>query len=309
MDVHLRELRYFTAVAEQLHFGRAAELLFVSQPALSKQIRALEQRLRVRLFVRDRRTVRLTAAGAALLPWARSVLGTWAEAETALAAAAAETAATLVIGINTGLGRGLLPAVRARFAESAPDADLRLRQIGWSDVTGGLAGPVGEGCDAAFVWLPLAEPDRYRWLTVAVEQRSVLLPAAHPLAAAESVAFEQLLDEPFLALPASAGVNREFWLGTGSRGGRPPVIGAEIASTDETREALAAGLGVCLVAAGNVPLFRGDENIAIRPVTGVAPAELVLAWRRDDRRPLLGTLIAAVRAVVGSTLDVERPGP
>src|SRR3954468_7194929 len=104
MDVHLRELRYFVAVAEQLHFGRAAEQLFVSQPALSKQIRALELRLRVKLFERDRRTVRLTAAGSALLPGAREVLATWQRAEQQLAALTVAAGATLVVGISTGLG-------------------------------------------------------------------------------------------------------------------------------------------------------------------------------------------------------------
>src|SRR4051794_373764 len=104
MDVHLRELRYFVAVADQLHFGRAAEQLFVSQPALSKQIRALELRLRVKLFERDRRTVRLTVAGSALLPGAREVLATWQRAEQQLATVS--TGATLVVGISTGLGRG-----------------------------------------------------------------------------------------------------------------------------------------------------------------------------------------------------------
>ncbi|GAB3754690.1 LysR family transcriptional regulator [Microlunatus parietis] len=304
MDVHLRELRSFVAVAEHLHFGRAAEALYVSQPALSKQIRALEGQLRVRLFERDRRTVRLTAAGTALLPQIRNVLAAWADAEAELAATAAETAATLVVGISTGLGRGLLPAIRARFADAAPTATLQLRQIGWADTTGGLTGPAEEGCDAAFVWLPLAEPERYDWITVATEQRLVLLPAGHRLAGAEAIPFESLLDEPFLALPAAAGVNRDFWLATESRGGRPPVIGAEIASTDETREALGAGLGVCLVAAGNVPLFRGDD-IAVRPVTGVPPSELVLAWRRGDRRPLLRTLIEATGAGVGPA-DVRK---
>src|SRR5918997_3592009 len=125
MDVHLRELRYFVAVAEHLHFTRAAEALFVSQPALSKQIRTLESRLRIPLFERDRRTVRLTSAGQALLPGARAVLAAWRDAHAAAAATSTQAAATLVVGMSTGLGRGLLPAVRARFAEVAPAARLQ----------------------------------------------------------------------------------------------------------------------------------------------------------------------------------------
>ena len=287
MDVHGRELRYFVAVAEHLHFTRAAEALFVSQPALSKQVRALEQRLRTPLFTRDRRSVALTPAGAALLPHARAVLAAWEGAESALAAAAAEQDAALEVGISTGLGRGLLPAVRAR---------LRVRQVPWGDPTGGL-GATDEGTDAAFVWLPLPAPDRYAWTAVLTEPRLLALPADHRLAGADAVDFADLLDEPFLALPPAAGALRDFWLALDARAGRPPVIGAEVAGTDETVEALQAGLGVCLLARGNAPLIA-REGVVVRPVLGVGPSELVLAWRRGDDRPLLRALRTAVRRAV-----------
>jgi DNA-binding transcriptional LysR family regulator len=294
MDVHLRDLRYFVAVAERLHFGRAAEALFVSQPALSKQIRALESQLRVVLFDRDRRAVRLTEAGAALLPVARTLLEQWQHGQARLADVAAEAQATLVVGMSTGLGRGLLPAVRARFAGAAPGARLQMRQVTWDDPTGGLA-DVDAGTDAAFVWLPLPDPQRYRWITVATEPRRLLLPARHPVAAREVVAFADLLDEPFLALPASSGALRDYWLALDARDGHPVVVGAEIASTDETVEALTAGLGLCLIAAGNAELYRHD-GVAVRDVTGVSPSELVLAWRRGDARPLLRAFIEATQA-------------
>ena len=87
MDVHLRDLRYFVAVAQQLHFTRAAETLYVSQPALSKQIRALERQLRVTLFERDHGTVRLTRAGTELLPHAERMVASWESAKSALSKA------------------------------------------------------------------------------------------------------------------------------------------------------------------------------------------------------------------------------
>ena len=93
-DVHVRDLRYFLAVAEELHFTRAAERLYVSQPALSKQIRALERQLGVELLRRDPRGVLLTEAGQALLPHARQVLAAWAAAAVAIAASAASQAAS-----------------------------------------------------------------------------------------------------------------------------------------------------------------------------------------------------------------------
>lgn len=218
------------------------------------------------------------------------MLAAWAEAEKSLAT----TAATFVVDRSTGLGRGLLPAARARLAERAPHARLTVRQVPWDDPTGGLS---TVDTDAAFVWLPLPDPAPYRWTEVATEPRMVALPSGHRLAAHEVIDFADLLDEPFLALPTASGALRDFWLAVDARDGRPPVIGAEITTTEETVEALTSGLGVCLVAAGNVPLVD-QAGVAVRPLRGVAPSRLVLAWRRDDERPLLAHLRAAVSATL-----------
>ncbi|QOV35860.1 LysR family transcriptional regulator [Streptomyces ferrugineus] len=293
IDVHVRDLRYFVAVAEELHFTRAAERLYVSQPALSKQVRALERQVGAELFRRDPRGVALTEAGAALLPHARRVLDAWSQGVGALAAARG----TLVVGMSTSPGRGgLLPAIRSRFTAAHPDTVLRLRQVSWEDPTAGLA---DGAADVAFVWLPLPEADRYGWTVVAEEARLVALPERHPLASRPEVDFADLLDEPFLALPASAGPLRDYWLALEERGGRPPRIGAEIASTEETYEALVAGLGVCLVATGNAPLISLG-GVVTRPVRGLSPSRYALAWRREDgRRPLVRAYAQACRRATG----------
>ena len=294
MDVHSRDLRYFLAVAEELHFTRAAERLYISQPALSKQIRLLERNLGTRLFIRDKREVRLTRAGEALVPHARLVLEAWDEAWRVLEAAEAAGGSRLVIGMSTSPGRGgLLPAIRSRFTEDRPDTELVLRQVGWSDPTAGLA---DESCDVAFVWLPLPRPGRFRLLVVAEEPRHVALPRSHRLAARDSLTMADLFDEPFLALPESAGPLRDYWLAPEARGGRAPVIGAVIHNPDETYEALVDGRGVCLVALGNAPLLtRGD--VVTRPVTDVSPSRLALAWRADDDRELVGAYVRAAALV------------
>lgn len=299
MDVHLRHLRYFVTVAEQLHFTRAAEMLFVSQPALSKQIRMLENHLRTSLFVRDKRAVELTPAGRALLPHARAVLVAWANAEDGVAAASTAQQATLVVGFSTGIGRGLLPVVRVRLAERAPAARLRMRQIPWDDATGGLGAPGAERTDAAFVWLPIPKPQSYKWIVVATEAPMVAMPAGHRLSARDVVDFSDLLHEPFLALPRTSGMLRDHWLAVNARGGHPVRIGAEVSSTEETVEALGAGLGVCLVAVGNTALVDRD-GVTIRPVAGLPPSHLVFAWRRGDDRPLLAALLAAVADAVAA---------
>ncbi|MFD8640922.1 LysR family transcriptional regulator [Streptomyces zaomyceticus] len=293
-DVHVRELRYFLAVAEELHFTRAAERLYVSQPALSKQIRALERQLGAPLFDRDRRGVALTSVGTALLPHARALLAAWEAGREAVRRARKAADRTLVVGMSTSPGRGgLLPAIRSRFTGTHPEASLRLRQVGWEDPTAGLADGAS---DVAFVWLPLAGAERFRWVVVAAEPRLVALPESHPLAARERLDFAELLDEPFLALPDTGPELRDHWLALDSRNGRPPVVGGEIASADETYEALVGGLGVCLVAAGNAPLLARD-GVVVRPVDGVAPSHFALAWRADDTRPLVH---AYARAAAGA---------
>ncbi|MFG1671510.1 LysR family transcriptional regulator [Streptomyces sp. Y7] len=299
MDVHVRDLRYFVAVAEELHFTRAAERLYVSQPALSKQVRALERQLGVELFRRDPQGVTLTAAGAALLPHARRVLDAWSEGSAALEAARAAARGTLVVGMSTSPGRGgLLPAIRSRFTATHPDIVLRLRQVSWEDPTAGLA---DGDADIAFVWLPLPDAGRYGWTVVAEEPRLVALPQTHRLASRAEIDFTDLMDEPFLALPAGAGPLRDYWLALEERGGRAPRIGAEIAGTEETYEALVAGLGVCLVATGNAPLITLG-GVVTRPVRGLAPSRYALAWRRQDaRRPLVRAYAEVCRRVAGGS--------
>jgi DNA-binding transcriptional LysR family regulator len=304
MDVHGRDLRYFAVVAEELHFTRAAERLYVSQPALSKQIRSLERQLGASLFVRDRQGVALTPAGTALLPHARRVLEAWEAAWTAVEEAKAAQRCTLVVGMSTSPGRGgLLPAVRSRFTATCPDAVVRLRQVGWEDPSAGLADGAS---DVAFVWLPLPGQDRYGHLVVAEEPRLVALPDGHRLARRDTVDFADLLDEPFLALPASAGPLRDYWLATDARDGRPVRVGAEVASTEETYEALTAGLGVVLLAAGNAPLVTLG-GVTTRPVRGISPSRFALAWRRNAAGPLVRAYAAACRQVVRGGAGDRKP--
>jgi DNA-binding transcriptional LysR family regulator len=282
MDVHVRDLRYFLAVARERNFSRAAETLHISQPALSKQIRALERQLRVELFTRGRAGATLTRAGEALVPRAERMVGEWEDATAALARAADST---LVLGMHTSPGRGLLPRVRAQLVADCPHATLELRQIGWADRTAGLD---SRETDAAFVWLPLPAPP-YRWVTVAREPRLVALPAAHALAGRDSVTFADIAGEPFLALPPSAGPLRDYWLAGATN------IAAEINDTEETYEAVSAGIGICLLAAGNAPILaRGD--VTMLEVTDLSHAELVLAWHERHCPPLLERFVRLVGA-------------
>jgi DNA-binding transcriptional LysR family regulator len=278
VDVHLRDLRYFVAVAEELSFTRAAsDRLFIAQPTLSRQIRALELSLRVTLFERDRRSVALTPAGAALLPRARALLEQWGDAERELAGASRP--GTLTVGFQTRIGRGLIPMVTARLERLHPELTLLFRQVSWADPTAGLAG--GE-VDVAIAWLPFPAGADLSWTVVAREARWVALPAGHRLAQRPVIPFGELVDEPFIALPASAGPLRDFWLAADRRDA-PARVAAEATTADETFEAVASGLGVVLLSEGNAGIYqRGD--VVCRPVDGLSPSELAVARRAGDDR-------------------------
>jgi DNA-binding transcriptional LysR family regulator len=291
MDVHVRDLRYFLAVAEELHFTRAAERLFVSQPALSKQIRQLEQSLRVQLLRRDRRSVELTSAGRALFTHAKELVAGWDTAQRAVADAAAQEAATLTVGFSTSVGRSLLPGILTTFSELHPNWDVHLRQVDWADATAGLA---DGSTDIAFLWLPLPHVELFRWKVVATESRWVALPQGHPLVGRDVIMFADLLDEQFLALPATAGPARDFWLALDERKGHPVHIAEEVMNADETFEAVANGTGIVLLSAGNAEIYR-REGVITRPVGGLGPSEMAVAWRADDDRVVVRDFVAACR--------------
>lgn len=278
VDAHVRDLRSFLVVADELSFTRAAEVLFVSQPALSKQVRALETRLRTELFTRGHRSIALTEAGSALLVRARRIVAEWDGAVADVTAVASAARHTLVVGFHTRIGRGLVPVVTAALEQRLPGWQLRFRQVPWGDPAVGLHdGTV----DVAVAWLPVAGSG-ISHRVAATEPRWVALPAAHPLAARATVPFAALAEEPFVALPASAGLMREFWLAADHRT-TPVRIAAEATTADEAFEAVAAGLGVALLAAGNAEIYRRDD-VVCRPVPDLPPCELAVMWRTTDRR-------------------------
>ena len=293
MDAHLRDLRYFAAVADELNFTRAAERLHLSQPALSKQISALETALRARLFDRDRRQVRLTAAGTVLLTVAQRLLEDWDDGMAAVADAAAADARVLRVGTLTSIGRALYPGVIDHFAKRQPGWHIELRSVGWGDPTAGLH---DRATDAAFVWLPIGADDVDSEVLV-TERRFVAVSARHPLAGRKAVEFTEIIDEPFVALPASAGPLRDFWLAASQRGGKPPHVVAEVAAADEAFEIVSSGAAVKLLAEGNAVVYS-RPGIVCLPVSGLEPARLAVAWRRNDRRPAVKAFVSACRDTV-----------
>lgn len=286
MDVHLRHLRYFVAVAEELHFRKAAERLFVSQPALSRQIAKLEADLRTQLLVRDRRSVSLTPAGAALLDHARTLMSGWDEAQRVVSDTAAAANAVVRVGMHTSVGRGIVAGLQARLQTRNPNWRLEPVLIPWDDPTVGLAdGRV----DLAVRWLPVPAPESVTVTIVATEQRHVAMAAVHPMAGRAEVRFADIADEPLIALPETAGELRDFWLAEDERS-TPAKVAMVAHAADETFEAIASGIGMVILSEGNARLYQ-RANIVSIPITDIAPARLAVVSRADDSRSIIRDLI------------------
>jgi DNA-binding transcriptional LysR family regulator len=298
MDAHLRDLRYFVAVAEELSFTRAAQRLHLTQPALSKQISGLERTLRATLFDRDRRQVRLTAAGTALLAVARQVLSDWDHGTAQVGAVVAEQHRTLRIGTLTSIGHQLYRRALVHFTARRPDWRVELRSFGWADPMAGLR---DRATDAAFLWLPVGAEDISHQVLLN-ERRLVVLSTQHRLARRTSVLFHELANEPFVALPPAAGPLRDFWLGADQRRGRPARVVAEVANADEKFEIVSSGVAIGLVAESIAAVYARPDLVCI-PVTDLGPAHMAVAWRRGDRRPAVQ---AFVQACAGAVRDANK---
>src|ERR1700730_11154350 len=195
LDLDLRLVRYFTVVAEQRHFGRAAADLRVAQPSLSRQIHRLEQHLGARLFDRTPQGTQLTEAGEVFLPRARALLRSAAQAAASTRAAAQPS--RIAIGYTSGLI--ITPAVR-ELRRRHPDADVHTQHLPWNEPRAAL---LGHRADAVVTRLPLET----RGLHVTIlydEPRVLLVPRDHRLAGKESVALDDIADEPMPRLPDAA---------------------------------------------------------------------------------------------------------
>jgi len=289
MDVHLRDLRYFTAVAEELHFRKAAERLFVSQPVLSRQIARLEQDLKAQLFIRDRRSVQLTSAGEALLHRARHLLEDWDAATKEVAILARKEQSVLVIGLQTGVGRGMLHTLTQ--ALNAIQWRPELHQVAWNDATAGVE--AGD-CDAGFAWLGTTINPHCDYVVVAEEPIMLAVNSQHRLAGRRQASFAEVSNEPLVALPDSAKELRSFWLAEHARHGSPAQIACEAATADEALENVAAGTGSVFISAGNSVLYA-REGVHFLEVPDLLPARLAFLWRAGDTRDVIRVAASALQ--------------
>ncbi|MEV5200565.1 LysR family transcriptional regulator [Streptomyces sp. NPDC053720] len=284
MDVDNRLLRSFLAVAQEGSLTRAAERLFVSQPALTKQIRQLESRLGVPVFERSRAGMALTAAGRALAARAPGLLAEWDATLRETRSAASRAERMLRVGFLASAANEATPRIVAEFTRTRPGWRVDMRQATWSNPTAGLA--TGD-VDVALLRLPFPGQEHMRVETLLTEPRWVALPSAHPLAASDVIPFRELWDEPFVAAPAETGQWRKYWLAADERDGHPVRIGAVADQPDDWLSAIANGYGVALSPASSAR-FYARPGITYRPVSGVSPSRLAVAWSpTDDGNPVI----------------------
>jgi DNA-binding transcriptional LysR family regulator len=286
MDLDLRKLRYFVAVAQELHFGRAAARLHIAQPVLSRQIRAFEAEVRTQLLDRSRRVTALTPAGRRLL----------AEAP-ALLAAADELARTIrgTAQLRVGFMPGITVTTEVRaLRERRPDVDVVLVRTTWADQVESLH---DGSVDVGYVRMPI---DRSGLVLRPLfsEPRLVAMSAEHRLAAKESLAIADLADEHLLQDPDTVPEWRD--VATELRSGRARPVPA-FTSVEEKLEHVAAGDGITVIPR-SAGAYYTRPDVVVVPVPELGPHHVCLAWPR--RRPD-GLVAEFVELAVRLNVQVE----
>jgi DNA-binding transcriptional LysR family regulator len=288
VDVDLRKLRYFVAVAEHLHFGRAAEALHIAQPVLSRQIKVLEDDLKAPLFVRDKRATELTPAGAQLLAEARPLLAN-AAALRRRVTRVARGPATFVVGFMPGL---IVTAPIRALVSRHPELTVEVIRTTWADQTD----VIHDGrADVSFVRLPIDQ----QGLTIQqlhTEARVAALPADHRLAGKGTISIADLADEHLLQDPNAVPEWRDIATELRTRTRRPAPF---FHSVEEKLEHVAAGHGVCVLPL-SVAMFYSRVDITHVAITDIAPNQICLAW--DSTRRSVIHEFAAIAAEHGTAI-------
>jgi len=279
----LRQLRYFVAVAEELHFSRAAVRLNLAQSALSGQVRALEQEIGGPLLTRSTRRVELTPAGEALLQDARAILASADEAFERACALARGEAGALVIGTLGPVPGGLFAPLLARFGALHKDVRVEVRALDFTEL---IAGVRERRADLAFLYLPLHEPD-LQVTPLMPEERIVVLPRGHRLASRETLSPADLDGEVFVKQPPPVPDEWcDFWMLVDELGHRPPVSPHMGSNLEEWLHLIGRGEGID-TAPAVISRYYAWPEVAFVPLVEAAPAMLVLARRRETTQDRL----------------------
>lgn len=294
--MELRHLRYFVAVGEECHFGRAAERLHIAQPPLSQQIKALEHELGVRLLNRSTRKVELTPAGERFLDRARAILATLDAASVEATRIAAGEAGRLAIGFTGTATYELLPTLSRVLHEDLPGIELDLKG---EMLTPRQVAALADGTiDLGFLRPPVNDPG----VEVRVLRREPLiaaLPESHPLAGNASVRLADLKNNTFISYPShQRSVVHDAVFAACRRAGFRPTDVQEVAETSTLVAFVAAGRGVALVPASVQHLHI--TGATFKPLAGTTgEVELAVAWRKGDDSPVLARVLSRAQSLIG----------
>jgi DNA-binding transcriptional LysR family regulator len=294
--MELRHLRYFVAVAEELHFRRAAERLHIAQPAISEQVRKLEDELGVRLFDRSQRIVSLTDAGAALLPEAHRVLRQAEAARLAARSASDRPTSALRIGYAPTALLASIPRTLRRLVTATPNLQITMEPGSGIELVDAVR--AGE-LDVAVVSLPV--PTAGVRVTLLGEQRAVgVFPVGHEHAVKPRVALERIAPDRIVVLPRD--VDRPFYdavLATCCAAGiSPTLIEMPDGQVDRMLVAVAAGAGMAVLPEC-VSERYADAGVRFVPLDGESPAltTAIVSPRHTEHLPTIAFLRAASRAL------------
>jgi DNA-binding transcriptional LysR family regulator len=287
--MELRQLRYFVAVAEELHFRRAAARLHISQPPLSQQIAALEAELGVTLLARTRRRVTLTPAGDAFLREARALLASAeAAAGTARAIGSGQEGVLRVSFVGSAL-LSIVPGIVQRFRAARPRVRIQLRERSTAEQLDALA---GGAADIGLLRPPVAPDPALAAETVLREETVVAMPAGHPLAALRRVPLRRLAAEPLVLFPREQAPGyHDLLTGRLAATGTIPQIVQYAPETITIIGLVAAGIGLSPVAASVANLAL--PGVVYRPLQGAPATELLAVHAREHDSPLVGAFVAA----------------
>ena len=292
--MELRHLRYFVAVGEEQHYGRASRRLRVAQPALSRQIQDLEEEVGFKLFDRLPRGVKLSVAGKLFLEDARRILQAVSEATARAAHVARGQSGTLRVGFTENASwHGAVPDSFRLFREQQPDAELQLQPAASLEQLDAIR---SGRLDAGFAnFMPKVDPELDQ-LAVAVHHLELAVPKRHPLTKLKKLRLRELTDTPFIWFPRRA--SPAFYdrlMHECYRGGlKSPRIVQEGLNEATILSLVSTGLGVGWVLGS--ARWRCPETVAILPVVDLnVPLRLTLAWRRDNTSPLLARFIGEVQ--------------
>jgi DNA-binding transcriptional LysR family regulator len=294
--MELRHLRYFVAVGDEQHYGRASRRLRVAQPALSRQIQDLEEEVGFKLFDRLPRGVKLSAAGKLFLEDARRILQAVSEATARAARVARGQSGTLRVGFPENASwRGVVPDSFRRFRDQQPDAELQLQPAASLEQLEAIR---SRRLDAGFVnFMPKADPELNQ-LPVAIQHVELATPKRHPLTRLKKLRLRDLTDVPFVWFPRwTSPAFYDRLIHECYRGGlKSPRVVQEALNEATILSLVSTGLGVGWVL--GTARWRCPETVAILPVIDLnMPLPLALAWRRDNTSPLLARFISEVQRV------------